>query len=137
MATAPAARWMAEVTADRAYYERIVSGLIVPLGRGFPAGRQPTLILLGPGEVKLGRREDPPYTVPEIDLDDPWVSRCHARLVRREEGGYQVIDAGSKNGTRVNDEMTPIEAGIPLVLSNGDRIHVGAWTTVTLRCPRA
>ena len=138
-ATAPAARWMAEVSADRAYYERIVSGPIATPGRAFPDGRQPSLILLGPGEVKIGRREDPPCAVPDIDLagplDDPYVSRCHARLVRREEGGYQVIDADSKNGTRVNGEMTPIEAGIPLVLSNGDRIHVGAWTTITLRCP--
>ncbi len=128
------------MSADRAYYERIAAGRIVPDGRAFPEGRRPSLIALGPGEVTIGRREDAPCAVPDIDLtgplDDPWVSRRHARLLRREEGGYQVVDTGSKNGTRVNDVMTPLEPRIPLVLSDGDRIHIGAWTTITLRCPR-
>ena len=140
IASAPAGRWTAEVSADRAYYERIASRRIVPDGGAFPDGRRPSAIALGPGEVTIGRREDAPCTVPDIDLtgplDDPWVSRRHARLVRREEGGYQVVDTGSKNGTRVNDEMTPLDARIPFVLSDGDRIHIGAWTTITLRCPR-
>ena len=133
---APAAPWVAEVIADRAYYERIVSGRIVPEGQVFPADRRPSVLALGSDEVTIGRRADSTVARPGVDLsgplDDPCVSRRHARVVRRNDY-YEVIDTRSTNGTRVNYEMTALEAGTPRVLSDGDRIHVGAWTTITFR----
>ena len=36
-----------------------------------------------------------------IQVDDPKVSREHARIVRRD-GALQLVDLGSRNGTRVN-----------------------------------
>src|SRR5579859_927323 len=38
-----------------------------------------------------------------LELPDRWASQLHARLVRGGDG-WQVEDAGSKNGTRVNGE---------------------------------
>jgi pSer/pThr/pTyr-binding forkhead associated (FHA) protein len=47
-----------------------------------------------------------------------------------------VIDVGSANGTTVNDQLEPIEANTPVPLADGDQIHLGAWTTITLRSAR-
>lgn len=54
-----------------------------------------------------------------ILLDGDGVSRSHARLERRADGWW-VIDAGSTNGTYVNDE--PVQEKL---LLDGDRITVG------------
>ena len=73
---------------------------------------------------------------PDIDLsgppEDPGVSREHLRLERTSDGGFSVVDCGSANGTTLNDDHTPIPPGTPVPLSAGDRIHLGAWTTITV-----
>jgi hypothetical protein len=53
-------------------------------------------------------------------LDDPTVSRVHARLVPREDG-WAICDMQSTNGTRVNGWRVE-EA----VLGDGDEVMVGA-----------
>lgn len=58
-------------------------------------------------------------------LDDPLVSRLHARLTP-ETGKVTIEDLGSRNGTFVNG--APIEA--PTVAGPGDRIGVGETTIV-------
>jgi hypothetical protein len=54
-------------------------------------------------------------------LPDPQVSRQHAILQRADDGSWSIEDAGSRNGTLVNDQAvtgrTPLKAG--------DRIAVG------------
>src|SRR4051812_31821255 len=40
----------------------------------------------------------------DLHVPDPSVSRAHARLDPRPDGGYGVADLGSSNGTRVNGE---------------------------------
>jgi len=55
-----------------------------------------------------------------IQIDDPKVSREHARIVRRN-GALQLIDLGSRNGTRVNGKTARGESS----LSSGDTIQVG------------
>ena len=50
------------------------------------------------------------------------VSRLHAQLIRIN-GELAIIDAGSLNGTRVNDE--PI-SNTPKLLQDGDRISLAA-----------
>lgn len=57
----------------------------------------------------------------DILLDDSTVSRQHA-LFRRVNGGYQVEDAGSLNGTYVN--MKRVDSA---VLHNGDTIIIGRY----------
>jgi pSer/pThr/pTyr-binding forkhead associated (FHA) protein len=41
------------------------------------------------------------------------------------------MDPGSENGTLVNGRE--IVAGIRLPLHDGDRIHLGAWTLITIQ----
>jgi pSer/pThr/pTyr-binding forkhead associated (FHA) protein len=53
---------------------------------------------LGGESVMVGREEA------EIAIDEPLVSRQHARLERRD-GGWVVIDLGSTNLTRVNGDV--------------------------------
>jgi len=44
-----------------------------------------------------------------------------------------VHDAGSTNGTTLNDDPSPVSADAGVPLSHGDRIRVGAGTTITVR----
>jgi len=55
-----------------------------------------------------------------IMLDDPEVSRLHARLSREPSGGFVIEDLASKNGTTVNGARVERR-----VLAFGDRIRVG------------
>jgi len=87
--------------------------------------------------VAIGCRRgdaDPP---PDIDLGgsdgDPAVSRLHALLVRRDDGGYSIVDKGSTNGTTLNGAEAPIAAETAVPLADGDCVNIGAWTRITLR----
>jgi ABC-type multidrug transport system ATPase subunit/pSer/pThr/pTyr-binding forkhead associated (FHA) protein len=66
------------------------------------------------GDVTIGRAPQSTLTI-----DDPEVSRSHAR-VYREGSTYKVEDLGSANGTFLNDHRI---AG-PAMLSDGDRVRV-------------
>ena len=70
-------------------------------------------------ETRLGRHPDS-----EIMLDDITVSRRHA-AIERTPAGYVVTDAGSLNGTYVNQER--IERA---VLHHGDELQVGKFRLV-------
>jgi len=61
------------------------------------------------------------------------VSHMHAVLVGSPEGGWTLIDPGSANGTFLNDSTDPIDTNRAVPVSDGDRIHMGAWTTLTLK----
>jgi pSer/pThr/pTyr-binding forkhead associated (FHA) protein len=61
---------------------------------------------------------------------DPGISRLHAVLVANPDLGWSVIDPGSENGTVVNGHE--IATGVPVPLRDGDRIHLGAWTLMTV-----
>jgi pSer/pThr/pTyr-binding forkhead associated (FHA) protein len=71
---------------------------------------------------------------PEIDLTgppaDPGVSRLHAMLIEAADGTWSVVDPGSENGTLVNGKEIPPGEAVPL--RDGDRIHLGAWTALTI-----
>jgi pSer/pThr/pTyr-binding forkhead associated (FHA) protein len=69
--------------------------------------------------TRLGRHPDS-----EISLDDITVSRRHAE-VERTARGYVVRDAGSLNGTYVNQQRID-EA----VLQQGDEVQVGKFRLV-------
>lgn len=74
---------------------------------------------------------------PDIDLsvppEDPGVSHQHAVLVHQQDGSWSVVDQNSTNGTTLNGAEDPIQPYVPVPLKDGDRVHVGAWTTITIR----
>jgi pSer/pThr/pTyr-binding forkhead associated (FHA) protein len=123
------------VAADRAYYDSVQAvndqdaGSIVFPGH-YPEQRFP----LSGTEVRIGRRSVSRRIEPEIDLTgppvDPGVSRLHAVLTARPDGTWSVTDADSDNGLRVNGQDVPPHEAVPL--RDGDRIHMGAWTVITI-----
>jgi hypothetical protein len=125
--------WEAVASVDRRQFERH----LVP-GIAFPEDQQERRFRLDRAEMRIGRtRARAGEATPEIDLggssQDPGISHLHALLERRPDGSYALRDLGSTNGTTVNDDPAPIsrETGVPL--ADGDRIRLGAWTTITLR----
>jgi hypothetical protein len=127
------AAWEAVARADRGQFERYGGTAL-----SFPADHVEQRFVLEGTEVRIGRsRGRSGEPTPEIDLaatpEDPGISRLHAVLERQEDGTYALRDLGSTNGTTVNDDPNPVgtEAAVPL--ANGDRIRLGAWTTITVR----
>ncbi|MBU6301129.1 MAG: FHA domain-containing protein [Verrucomicrobia bacterium] len=78
--------------------------------KGFPVVGE----LLG-----IGRKPDNPIHVP-----DPYVSGRHAELRRMADGGYELVDLGSHNGTEVNGSRV---SG-PVALRDGDHLSFGGIT---------
>jgi hypothetical protein len=52
--------------------------------------------------------------------------------VRQDDGSYAVVDLRSANGTWLNEDPAPIAPYVPVRLRPGDRVHIGAWTTITV-----
>jgi hypothetical protein len=135
---AAVARWRVVVTADRAYHERMQAAADADAESvTFPAYCPERRFELTGDEVLIGRRSRSRGIEPAVDLtgppEDAAVSHMHALLVRTPAGTWTVVDLGSANGTFVNEETDPIAANQPVPMADGDRIHVGAWTTLTLR----
>ncbi len=59
------------------------------------------------------------------------MSTQHA-VLRIQDSGLTVTDLGSTNGTSLNDSDELLGNGEEIALADGDRIHVGAWTTITV-----
>jgi hypothetical protein len=126
--------WTAVVAADRAYYDSVeaASG---PDGSGidYPAYCPERRFQLTGAEMRIGRRSPSRGIEPEIDLTgpptDPGISRLHAVLIATPDG-WAVIDPGSANGTQLNGNDIP--TGLQLPVHDGDRINLGAWTTITM-----
>ena len=137
--TAPgriAAAWTAVVTADRAYFDRVVAARGPDSGQlRFPPDCPERRFPLSGPEVRVGRRSASRGLEPEIDLTgpplDPGVSHLHAVLTAEPSGGWTVCDPGSANGTLVNGQVIP--AGARVRLRDGDRVCLGAWTMLTIQ----
>lgn len=128
--------WHVTVEADREYFERVVAVGGPDAGAmAFPRFCPPRRFALSGRQVSIGRRSRSRGIFPEVDLvgppEDPGVSHHHAVLVA-SGGGWAVVDVGSTNGTTVNGGDTPVPPNRPHPLEPGDRVHVGAWTTITL-----
>jgi hypothetical protein len=126
------ADWIAIATADRDQFDKNAGGSLT-----FPDAPSERRYPLTTGAVRIGRgRHGPDEQAPEIDLgappEDPGVSHLHAVLRRRDDGSYAVCDLGSTNGTTINDDPKPLAAGVEVALADGDAIHVGAWTKITI-----
>jgi len=77
-------------------------------------------LALPPGEAGVGRAPDN-----TVILDDPLVSRHHARL-SWDGSELRIADLGSSNGTRVND--AELEPRAPRTILPGDVVRVGGCT---------
>jgi hypothetical protein len=125
--------WEVLLSADQHQFTRFSAD-----GLTFPDEYVERRVALSGPEVRIGRsRGGAGNGAPEIDLigpcDDPGVSREHAVLTRQGDGTYALRDLGSTNGTTVNDDPATLDRDVEVPLADGDRIRVGAWTTITLR----
>ena len=125
--------WTAVVGADRAFFDGNVTAGVVT----FPDALSPRDVPLAGDEVTIGRRSESKGYFPDIDLsspiDDPAVSRRHAVLQRQADGSWAVLDTGSTNGTWFNEEDEPLAHGVLRALHDGDRLLLGAFTSITIR----
>ena len=126
--------WTAVVAADREYYDRIQPVFDADSeAMSFPGDLPERRIPLRGAEVLIGRRSKSKGIEPEIDLGDPrdpGVSRQHAKLVPAPDGTWTVVDLSTDNGIMVNGRDVPPGDSVPL--RPGDRIHLGAWTRITI-----
>jgi FHA domain len=127
--------WTAVVGSDHAYFEEVVAaGGPDAATLEFPAYCPERRFRLAGPEMRIGRRSVSHGLEPEIDLTgpptDPGVSRMHAVLIAQPDGGWAILDPGSENGTSVNG--TEIASGARVPLRDGDRVHIGAWTVITI-----
>ena len=132
---AAAGTWTAVVSADRAYYDSVQAVNDQDAAKiRFPAHVPERQFPLVGTEVRIGRRSKSRHIEPEIDLAvppaDPGVSRLHAVLVAGPDQNWSVVDSGSDNGILVNGKDVPSGGTVPL--RDGDRIHLGAWTAITI-----
>ncbi|MFD9353362.1 FHA domain-containing protein [Streptomyces sp. NPDC060031] len=130
--------WSATIGPDRSYFTAMMqrSGPEAA-GLNLPAYSPEQHLPLSGGQITIGRRRASTGESPDIDLsvppEDPGVSHQHAVLVQQPDGGWAVVDQNSTNGTTINDGEDPIQPYVPVPLADGDRVHVGAWTTITVR----
>ncbi|MBC8101476.1 MAG: FHA domain-containing protein, partial [Cytophagales bacterium] len=125
-APASAERWEAVAVVDPSLYVDPDPALPCPTGepeRMFP---------LDFAENLIGRRSERRAIYPEVDLSrDHGVSSRHAILYRDADGTLSLLDVGSTNGTRINDQEVTV--GVRTPLRDGDQITIGCWTRITVR----
>ncbi|WP_030161528.1 FHA domain-containing protein [Streptomyces sp. NRRL S-244] len=130
--------WSATVGPDRSYFMAMMqrSGPEAA-GLNLPAYSPEQHLPLSGGQITIGRRRASTGESPDIDLsvppEDPGVSHQHAVLVQQPDLSWAVVDQNSTNGTTINGGEEPIQPYVPVPLTDGDRVHVGAWTTITIR----
>lgn len=132
-----AAVWTAVVRADRDWYEEVRAKAGPDAGElEFPPFCPERRFVLEGPQLAIGRRSARRGIEPDIDLTgpplDPGVSALHALLLPRPDGGWQVVDLSSTNGTTLGEAREPLAPNTPVPLSDGDRIKLGAWTTITI-----
>ncbi|MFD3516789.1 FHA domain-containing protein [Streptomyces sp. NPDC058657] len=130
-------QWSATVGPDRDYFMAMMqrSGPEAG-GLNLPAYSPEQQLQLTGNQITIGRRRHSTGESPDVDLavppEDPGVSHQHAVLVQQPDGTWAVVDQNSTNGTTINGGEDPIQPYVPMPLQDGDRVHVGAWTTITI-----
>ncbi|MEE1792073.1 FHA domain-containing protein [Streptomyces sp. BE308] len=130
--------WTAVIAPDREYFLAMMqrSGPEAT-GLNLPAYSPEQRLPLTGSQITIGRRRHSTGESPDVDLsvppEDPGVSHQHAVLVQQPDGSWAVVDQNSTNGTTLNGAEDPIQPYVPVPLQDGDQVHVGAWTTITVR----
>ncbi|MEW2414971.1 FHA domain-containing protein [Streptomyces sp. NPDC046866] len=130
--------WTATIGPDRSYFMAMMqrSGPEAA-GLNLPAYSPEQHLPLSGATITIGRRRASTGESPDIDLsvppEDPGVSHQHAVLIQQSDFSWAVVDQNSTNGTTINGGEEPIQPYVPVPLADGDRVHVGAWTTITIR----
>jgi hypothetical protein len=132
-ATGPAPpEWWLVAAPDQSYFAQVETDDRV----GFPLVPTPRRFRLETDRAMIGRQSVNRGIVPDIDLSAPptdtGVSHCHAFLQLGEDGTWTITDPGSTNRTYLNDSTDPLPFDQPVRVSEDDRIHIGAWTTLRL-----
>jgi len=129
--------WSAVVRADRDWFEEVRRREGPDVAElAFPPFCPERRFALAGERLTIGRRSRSRGIEPDIDLSgpplDPGVSALHAMLLAQPDGGWQIVDLDSTNGTTVGGGVltpnTPAPVGVEL-------IKLGAWTTITLVPP--
>jgi hypothetical protein len=133
-----AGAWLAMAVADRDYYDSVQAvGGPAAAAIPFPAFCPERRFRLHGEQVLIGRRSGSRGIQPDIDLtgppEDPAVGHAHAMLIQQPDDSWAIVDLRSVNGTYLNGSADPIEPEAPVPVADGDRIHLGAWTTLILR----
>ena len=132
------ATWTAVVTADRDYYEAVIREAGDDPSAP-PFTFRPPPRAADPADHRAGAhraRSVSQGIVPEIDLGeppaDPGVSHTHAVLLANATaaGPWWIRIHQRHHRQR---RRGPITVNVEVPLHDGDRIHVGVWTTITLR----
>jgi hypothetical protein len=127
--------WHAVVRADPAWFAAVRRQQGAgAAGPEFPRYAPERRHVLAADRVTIGRRSATRGTAPDIDLAgfDPGVSAAHALLVARADGGWDLVDLGSTNGTTLAVDDGPIRPHVPVPLADGAVVRLGAWTTITV-----
>jgi DNA-binding SARP family transcriptional activator len=123
--------WEVVLRPDRQYFE-----MLDPDDIDFPNSHYSRRFALIGDSMCIGRRSARRGIAPEINLSGPLeddaASHRHALLMRQPDGSWALIDQESTNGTYLNYAPDPIPPNLPVPLQAGDRVHVGAWTTLTV-----
>jgi FHA domain len=109
--------------ADDQRSQRVLGSVRGAKPRVFRVRHGTSVLLLGSGTIKIGRRTDCDYP-----LSDAQVSREHARFIVSEQT-IAVEDLGSANGTRVNGELLKSLRR----LATGDVVEIGKQHFEVLR----
>ena len=133
----PPGTWSVVATADSAWFAEVRRREGPDIAAvAFPQYCPPRTFVLVAPQMTIGRRSRSRGIEPEIDLTgpplDPGVSTLHAVLLSRQDGGWDLVDVGSTNGTVIDGAADPIAPNVPVPLAAGDRIKIGAWTVLTV-----
>ncbi|MBX3468154.1 MAG: diguanylate cyclase [Planctomycetes bacterium] len=82
------------------------------------SGEPPRVFALGDRPITIGREPEN-----DVQIDLPDVSRRHSRIEALPQGGFRVVDLGSKNGTFLNGRTVQAMA-----LEFDDRLRIGEAT---------
>ncbi|MGW9205508.1 FHA domain-containing protein [Embleya sp. NPDC055664] len=126
--------WTVRVVPDHDYFLRVLEWDGPDAhNMHFPHEQEPWTLELTGESMRIGRRVAGTTSAPpEIAINDPGVSRRHAMFLRCGDGTWEVMDLGAANGTTINSGYDRVRRD-PVHLKDGDRVHVGAWTTLEIR----
>jgi hypothetical protein len=115
-----------------------VSSMTVRDARGIPMVPEPDLVVF---PIRPGRHKEPGeyisvgrYAGNDVLIPYEPITRFHALFSRDRAGRFFILDAGSKNGTFLNDRPVPEKGkGEPVEIKPGSQIRLGplAFTFLT------